>query len=61
MAKNKLTIGKMAYTVYGGSGTVVQVDGDNVTIGGGLFGDITVKLHEVFHSRAKAWGPDRAV
>lgn len=61
MAKaRKLTIGKTAFTVFGGQGEVTKVAGKTVTIKG-MFGDETLQLDEVYHSRATAWGTHRAV
>ena len=60
MAKNKLTVGKMVYTVTWVAGPVVSIDGDNVTINS-MFGDCVVNRDEVYHSMAKAWHASRAV
>jgi hypothetical protein len=56
----KLTVNKMAFTTSGGAGTVVKVEGSEVTLSG-MFGDFVVQLDEVYHSRATAWGGARAI
>lgn len=54
---NKLTVGKQAFTIYGGTVEIVSVKGNVVKVKDVLFGsESELALNEVFHSRQKAWG-----